>query len=184
MSGRLVREAVRNQIRKHLRIKESQCLVTDNPGEPPPDASQLFIAVHPGVWRRWGGWKLGPTFDEEFGCRVTVSVKAGAIQPQWWGEVILQKEEPITSCGAAIEAVCRSIAVFLHDNEDVVCDLNTEIGATQFTGGLFFADGGEATPRTASWWRCPAPKDSPPIGLSQTLYFDGLRRTQSSEGAI
>jgi len=184
MSGTLVRAAVRDLIRLHLRIQERQCQVTDDPGNAPPDASQLFIAVHPGRWRRWGAWKLGPTFDEEFACRVTVSVKAGAIQPQWWGELILQKTEPITSCGAGIEAVCREIALFLHDNNDLVCNLNTEIGATQFTGGLFWADGGEATQRTASWWRSPADKNSPPVGLSQTMYFDGLRRTQESGNAI
>lgn len=183
MSGTLVRAAVRDLIRSRLGIQDRQCLVTDSPGNAPPDASQLFIAIHPGRWRRWGAWKLGPTFDEEFACRVTVSVKAGAIQPQWWGEKFIQKACAISSCGAGIEAICREIATMLHDNDELACALNTQVGDTQFTGGLFFADGGEAESRTASWWRCPTTKEAPAIGLSQTLYFDGLRRTQASQGA-
>lgn len=180
MSGILLRDTVRTMIKAYLGVDDRQCCVMDNPGQPMPDSPPVFIAVHPGRWKQWSGWKLGPTLDEEFGCSVTVSVKAGGIQPQLWGQLLLQKQIPITSCGAGVEALLREIVTLLHDNPDVLCSLNTTVGATQFTGGLFFADGGESKPQNVGWWRCQAKKEDPPIGISQTAQFYGLRRTQAS----
>lgn len=180
MSSILVMNAVRNMLRSHLGVPDHQCRVVDNPGNAPPDAGPVFIGVHPGRWRRWGGWRQGPTLDEENGCRVTVTVKAGAIQPQLYGELILQRGCAIGSCGVGIESLCREIAVYLHGNEKLLCALNTGVGGKQFTGGLFWADGGEAVDRGAAWWRCPSSKADPSIGMSQTVQFDGLRRTQET----
>lgn len=180
MSGIWLRNAVRDEIQEHLGLKQQQVKVMDD-GRAPPDATQLFIAVHPGRWRRWPGWKPGPTLDEEFGCSVTVSAKNGAIQPQLWGELLLQKETPITSCGVGIEAVCREIVTRLSNLESLMCVLNTLAGATQFTGGLYFADGGIATAKQADWWMCGMKdRNEPAIGWAQTIQFDGVRRTQAS----
>lgn len=180
MSEILVRETVRNMIISRFMLAKGQCRVVDDPGKAPTDATPVFIGVHPARWKQWGGWKLGPTLDEEFGISVTVSVKAGALQPQLWGELIQQKTEKITSCGAGIDALAREIVTFIHDNIDLVCTLNTAISSDQFSGGLFFADGGVATERQADWWRCPCKKDDAPIGMAKTIQFYGLRRTQAS----
>lgn len=180
MSEILVRETIRDMIQVQFGLKKNQCRVVDDPGKAPPDATPVFIGVHPARWKQWGGWKLGPTLDEEFGVAVTISVKSGAIQPQLWGELVQQKETEITSCGAGIDSLARSIVTFLHDNNDVTCTLNTAVGNVQFSGGLFFADGGIATEKQADWWRCPVNKGDAPIGMSKTIQFYGLRRTQAS----
>jgi hypothetical protein len=181
MSEILVREVVRDMIRAKFKLKESQCRVVDDPGKAPPDAGSIFIGVHPARWKQWGGWKQGPTLDEEFGVSVTISAKSGAIQPQLWGELVQQKKVAITSCGIGIDALAREIVAFLHSNEDLTCTLNTEVGAVQFTGGLYFADGGIATERQADWWRSALQKkDEAAIGMSKTISFYGLRRTQAS----
>ena len=182
MSGILLRETVRDMLRQHLGfkgIREIQCRVMDDELAT-PEPHQVFIGISPGRWKQWGGWKLGPTLDEEFGLSVTVSAKNGAIQPQLYGELIVQKKIGITSCGIGIEALCREIITFLHDNPDVACTMNAAIGDTQVTGGLFFADGGRAERKQASWWMCPCKKEDSPIGMSQTVQFYGLRRTQAS----
>lgn len=158
-------------------------MVMDTDGQPPQSASPLFIAVHPGTWKRSQYWKSGAVFDEDLGFRVTVSVQNSGIQPQYYGEWYLQNAVPLGTCGAGLEAFCRAIAVFLHDNDSIVCTLETAAGNDgQYSGGVFFLDGGMAVEKTADWWRSnPASKNSnPPIGLAQTLTFDGIRRTQKA----
>jgi hypothetical protein len=183
MSQLALRAAIRDAIRTEYSLKDCQCMVMDADGQPPQSASPLFVAVHPGAWRRASQWKGGPLFDEELGFRVTVSVQNSGVQPQNYGEWYLQNAVPLGTCGAGLESFCRAIAVFLHDNDSIMCGLETATGNEgQYSGGVFFQDGGMAVERTADWWRSnPASKTSnPPIGLSQTMTFDGVRRTQLS----
>lgn len=182
MSGILIRENVRDMLREYLGLTKNQIRVMDDEYAT-PDPIPVFVGVSPGRWRQWSGWKLGPTLDEEFGCSVTVSAKAGAKQPQLYGELMVQRDIAINSCGVGIEALCREIVTFLHDNDDLVCALDTTVGAAQFTGGLFFADGGKAEKKYADWWMCPRAKEDSPIGMAQTVQFYGLRRTQASRTA-
>lgn len=182
MSQIALRTEVRDAIRTGFTLKDCQCMVMDN-GQPPQNSSPLFVAVHPGTWRRASAWKSGPLFDEEIGFQVTVSVQNSGIQPQYYGEWYLQNATTLGTCGAGLEAFCRAIAVLLHDNDDILCALETATGNEgQYSGGVFFSDGQLAEVRTASWWRSgSASKTSdPPVGLSQTMTFDGIRRTQES----
>lgn len=184
MSGILIRATVRDMLREHLGLSDQSIMVMDDSKSAHPTAPPVFIGVSPGRWKQWSGWKIGPTLDEEFGIAVTISAKTGAIQPQLYGEKILQRADAITTCGAGIEMLCREIVTHLHDNPDLTCTLNTAAGAVQYTGGLFFADGGRAERRQPSWWMCAGKKDDAPIGMSQTIEFYGLRRTQQSVTAI
>lgn len=179
MSGRLIRDTVRNMLVAHLGINDRCVRVMDTASSATPEPLPVFVGISPGRWRQWSGFKGGPLLDEEFGIVVTVSVKTGATQPQLYGEKVVQREYPITSCGAGLEALCREIVVFLHDNSEVPCTLDAAIESKQWSGGLWFADGGRPEQKSASWWLSPDDKKTP-VGMAQSIEFYGLRRTQPS----
>lgn len=185
MSGILLREVVRDMLINHLLLGDRrQIRVMDHANSATPEPFPVFVGVSPGRWKQWAGWKYGPTLDEEFGVTITVSAKAGAIQPQLYGELILQRKWPITSCGVGVEALCREIVTYLHNNSDVTCQLNQKVDPTpQFSGGLYFGDGGQPMDKTGAWWGDIGQNNKTVIGMAQTISFYGLRRTQDSETA-
>ena len=179
MSGILLRQVVRNLLVNHLGISDRVVRVMDDANSATPEGHLVFIGISPGRWKQWGGWKQGPTLDEEFGLAITVSAKTGAIQPQNYGELVVQKKLPITSCGTGIEALTREIVTYLHDNAEIPCALNTLVDSVQFSGGLYFADGGVPEKKPPAWW-LDRSGSKDPVGMAQTIQFYGLRRTQPS----
>jgi hypothetical protein len=177
-SQAILRALVRDAIIDHFGLSECQCGINFN-GQPHPNSGPVYISVHPGKWRRIRRWRKGPLLDEEFGFQVTITVKNSAVQPKFYGEWFMQKTAALNSCGAGLESLSRAIAVYLHDNGSIICELAKRAsGLSHFSGGIFWENGSVPKQRRAKWWLCPYQTGNPSIGLSQTLVFGGLRRSQ------
>lgn len=181
MSARAARLATRDILKTALSLNTDQCEVMPD-GKPKPDAGELFVAVHPGYWHARDIEGL----EEEFGVRVTVTMRLGAVP--------LDRAGPSAQdlLDAGLDAKCRQVMKALHLDVSGDAWLNAvnayisadtpNAPATGFVEPLRFRDGGTSEERGAEWfWAEDAEHSDPPSGLSQTMQFGGAVRVQSIE---
>lgn len=181
MSGRAIRQAVVEAIQERLSLNDHE-VGLQPAGRPPHTAGMIYVAVHAGSWRELSSFD-GHYADHQHAVNVTISVRAGHVPEDRWGRETLNTVED------GLEKWAEEILAAVHNQHSVMNDANTilESATDEFGEPLRFTGAGEPQERPPSWWgaglehqhtQSRQPHPSKILGFSQTLTFDGARRTR------
>ena len=177
MSQLALLKAVRDVLRAApVSYANAQCEVMFD-GQPPPNAPEKFIAVHPGNWSATDFDSL----DERYAVDITVTVRVGKVPRDQMGLNAL-----VGPTGASLDRELELIRKTIHSSYTVLTNANTIITAAAdgFVEPLRFRNASAPQPRGPEWFHAYSQNEEPiqpPMGLSQTLSFGEARRVQTIE---
>ncbi|WP_020474923.1 hypothetical protein [Zavarzinella formosa] len=137
-------------------------------GQPPPNAGQVYYAVHEGAWTNTADESL----DEYCGVCVTITLRAGYAPRD---RIALALLRDLRARRAAVRAA-------IHDNYDLMNLANTKLGpaVNGFVEPLRFRDAGRPQTKGPDWFYAEA-AGHPVAGVTVTLVFEKARRVQTLE---
>ena len=157
-------------------MDESECDTSRSP-QPAVSAGKLFIAVHPGGWK--AGRPLDYAYEEIVGVNVTVNYRGTEFQLDRWEKVAGIVDEGVEFVSRKVIAAVYTDPIALVNRANTILNLAGQ--ASQFIPGIFlrFQKAEPCVERKAEWWGARANKEDGPIGMSQTLIFDGAVRAEN-----
>lgn len=156
-----------------LSLPASEC--DEQPdGQPPPNAGQVYYAVHEGNWRNNHDEHL----DEYMGVNVTITVKAG-FSPKDRQNIAILRD---------LRARRANLRRAIHNNYVLMNLANSKLTQALgpdngFVEPLRFRDGGKPEPRGPEWFFAEG-KNHVEAGVSATLRFENARRVQTNESMV
>lgn len=143
-------------------------------GQPPPNAGQVYYAVHQGGWTNAADEYL----DELCGVLVTITLRAGYVP----------KDRTSLTLFRAIRPMCSLVRQHVHDNYALMNLANTKLNAAfghtvnGFVEPLRFRSVSPPAVRGPDWFSAEAQPNGHTItGVSCTLVFERARRVQTLE---
>jgi len=143
-------------------------------GQPPPNAGQIYVAVHEGSWTN----TQDECLDEYCGVNVTVTLKAGFVPKDRTALKLLQR----------LRLIRAQIRAAIHNNYTLMNTANLKLTAAfghatnGFVEPLRFRNAGKPEPKGPDWFFAEADvKITPTSGIACTLVFERARRVQTNE---
>ncbi len=143
-------------------------------GQPPPNAGQVYYAVHEGSWTN----DADESLDEMCGVLVTITLRAGFSPKDRAGLALLRD----------LRTRRAALRVAVHDNYVLMNLANTKLNdafghtVNGFVEPLRFRNAGRPTKQGPDWFNAEAhPNGSTITGVSCTLVFERARRVQTLE---
>lgn len=156
-----------------LSLSASEC--DEQPdGQPPPNAGQVYYAVHEGGWRN----NQDEHIDEMCAVNVTITLRAGFAPQDRTGLALLRD---IRNRRASLRAkIHNSYKILELANDKLTANYGANNG---FIEPLRFRDAGKPEPKGPEWFFAEH-KATPTTGYAVTLRFENARRVQTNESMV